>query len=387
MAILTPRKPKRRPGPPKGQGGRPKADADKVREGVRLVVEDDLTCEEAGERVGLGGNTIRRAWKASLAGAEGGAIVVDAPAGGLELVILVGMPASGKSTLCRERFPSHVRLNGDTAGGADLSELAREDLAAGRSVVIDNTNATAEERGPWLALARGHGARTVGVLLETSKADALARNAFREGAARVPDVAIHTIAKKLVPPRVGEGFDALFVARMLVGGGFEVVEGEARLPLTLPEGVAGLVFQRADVAKVASLRAMVTAGGPDGLELGADFVASVALGEECTASEVRALLLEAAAEASLDALPYELAVERSIATAERARKKAESANDWKSMLLCVQHIDRLRFGKREPDPEGLTRAEVLILLRRMVEAVQGIAGAVDALRAALPGDE
>ena len=50
------------------------------------MIEEDLTCEEAGERVGLGGNTIRRAWKASLAGAEGGAVVVDAPAGsGLEV--------------------------------------------------------------------------------------------------------------------------------------------------------------------------------------------------------------------------------------------------------------------------------------------------------------
>lgn len=164
----------------------------------------------------------------------------------------------------------------------------------------------------------------------------------------------------------------------------EEVESEG---LSLPQGVVGLVFHRADPAKVSALRALVTAGGPDGLELGADFVTSVAVGEECSAAEVRALLLEAAAEARLDVLPYELAVERSISRYQRALTKADNANDPKGIVMAQQAIDRLRFGKKEQDPEGLTRAEVLILLRRMVGAVQGIAGAVDALRAALAEDE
>ena len=43
--------------------------------------------------------------------------------------------------------------------------------------------------------------------------ECLARNARREGKARVPDVAIFATAKMLVPPSREEGFDELYRVR------------------------------------------------------------------------------------------------------------------------------------------------------------------------------
>jgi hypothetical protein len=44
--------------------------------------------------------------------------------------------------------------------------------------------------------------------------ECLARNARREGKARVPDVAIYATAKRLVPPTRVEGFDELMCVRL-----------------------------------------------------------------------------------------------------------------------------------------------------------------------------
>jgi hypothetical protein len=53
-------------------------------------------------------------------------------------------------------------------------------------------------------------------------ADCLRRNAGRSGAARVPDVAILSTAKRLQRPNLEEGFDQLWFVSMVEGNGFLV---------------------------------------------------------------------------------------------------------------------------------------------------------------------
>ena len=48
----------------------------------------------------------------------------------------------------------------------------------------------------------------------------MARNERRTGRAKVPKVAIFTCAKRLVPPRLEEGFDELHTVRALDDGRF-----------------------------------------------------------------------------------------------------------------------------------------------------------------------
>ena len=60
-----------------------------------------------------------------------------------EMVVLIGPPASGKSTLCSDYFVGYKRVNQDTLKtfGACI-RYAKSRLAEGSSLVIDNTNAT-----------------------------------------------------------------------------------------------------------------------------------------------------------------------------------------------------------------------------------------------------
>src|SRR5437867_6536341 len=84
-------------------------------------------------------------------------------------------------------------------------------LAAGQSVVVDNTNPSRDVRAPLIALGRRHGARIVGYFFEVDVKTALMRNRQREGKGRVPDVAMFVTRKKLVPPSYDEGFDEIHV--------------------------------------------------------------------------------------------------------------------------------------------------------------------------------
>src|SRR5207237_8665876 len=88
--------------------------------------------------------------------------------------------------------------------------ILAEALSGGESAVVDNTNPTAAERRTIIDMARAHNARVVGYFFDVSTRAAVARNAARTGRERVPNVAIFTVAKRLQPPTIAEGYDELF---------------------------------------------------------------------------------------------------------------------------------------------------------------------------------
>jgi predicted kinase len=134
-----------------------------------------------------------------------------------ECVIFVGLPGSGKTTLYRERFAAtHAHISKDlwphaSRREARQHEFIEQSLAAGRSVVIDNTNPAIAERAAIIAIARADGAKVIGYFFDVPTRTAVARNAERSGRGKVPNVAIFTAAKRLERPTREEGFDELFV--------------------------------------------------------------------------------------------------------------------------------------------------------------------------------
>ena len=135
----------------------------------------------------------------------------------MELIIFVGVQASGKSTWYRNHLAAtHVHVSKDLMPNARDKDAKQLQMIAaalreGKSVAVDNTNPTPAVRAPLIALGRAAGARVVGYLFETVVKEAVVRNRAREGRARVPDVAIYVTSKKLVPPSLEEGFDEVHV--------------------------------------------------------------------------------------------------------------------------------------------------------------------------------
>ena len=128
-------------------------------------------------------------------------------------IVFCGLQGSGKSTFYARRFgDTHVRLNLDM-----LRTRHREDillhacLAAQQPFVADNTNPTPPQRRRYAALARAAGFESVECYwFDTPVPECVARNAARDEAKRVPDLAISGTAKKLVPPTRDEGFDRVW---------------------------------------------------------------------------------------------------------------------------------------------------------------------------------
>lgn len=140
--------------------------------------------------------------------------------GELELVIFMGLQTSGKSTFFHKYFAAtHEHVSKDLMRNnkkpsrrqAQLIELA---LQAGRSVVVDNTNPTLDDRASIIELGKLYGTWIVGYYFESKVSACRDRNQQRLGKARVPDIAIYATIKKLVRPSYAEGFNQLFYVRM-----------------------------------------------------------------------------------------------------------------------------------------------------------------------------
>jgi predicted kinase len=143
-------------------------------------------------------------------------------------VILIGLPASGKTTFYQRRFAAtHRHISKDhwpnaSKKDARQAELIRHALAMGESVVVDNTNPSIADRAQVIAVARELGARVIGYHFTATTREAVGRNRGREGRQRVPDVAIFTKAKRMTVPMVEEGFDELHRVAIREDGEYEV---------------------------------------------------------------------------------------------------------------------------------------------------------------------
>jgi predicted kinase len=137
----------------------------------------------------------------------------------MRLVLLVGLPASGKSTwLAQHQLPAlssdTVRelLTGDATNQSvnrlvfrTLRWLARARAEAGADITyIDSTALTLWERRTWRQLARRHSWPIEAIFFDTPLEECRRRNSNR--ARRVPDDILTQMSHRLVPPSQTEGF-------------------------------------------------------------------------------------------------------------------------------------------------------------------------------------
>lgn len=144
----------------------------------------------------------------------------------MELVLFIGIQATGKSSFYKERFyRTHLRVNYDM-----LKTRHREDLIVQACLesktkfVVDNTNLTRADRARYIVPASNAGFRVVGYFFQSRVADALRRNSNRDEPERVPDKGILGASGRLELPARAEGFDELCFVRLDEPKGFVVEE-------------------------------------------------------------------------------------------------------------------------------------------------------------------
>jgi predicted kinase len=154
----------------------------------------------------------------------------------MDLIMMIGLQASGKSTFARSHFgATHQYVSKDLLGSTSNQahrqrQLIEAALQQGLSVVVDNTNLTIEVRRELINLGRLYEASTIGYYFAMQVKQCLERNRIREGRARVPDMAIFATLKRLTPPSYTEGFTKLYYVLNRGNQSFEVYDWKEKEP-------------------------------------------------------------------------------------------------------------------------------------------------------------
>lgn len=121
----------------------------------------------------------------------------------IQLIILVGFPASGKTTLVKSHLEKidFVSVSRDELGTIPRCvKRAKELLKEGRSVVIDNLNATRDARKMFIF----PGVNTGCIRINKGMLECMSRNENREN--KVPKIVFYKFRKSFEDPSVDEGF-------------------------------------------------------------------------------------------------------------------------------------------------------------------------------------
>jgi bifunctional polynucleotide phosphatase/kinase len=135
----------------------------------------------------------------------------------LEMIIMVGSPASGKSTYVNTYLKQYKRVNQDTLKTkAKCLKTAEAYLKSGESVVIDNTNPSVEARKVYIDLASKYNATIRCVRFDHSMKLAEHNSGYRNFKTNnktdvIPVIVFRVFNKNYVEPTHAEGFDSIDV--------------------------------------------------------------------------------------------------------------------------------------------------------------------------------
>lgn len=144
----------------------------------------------------------------------------------MEVIIFVGIQASGKSGFYRKYFlDTHIRLNLDMLKTRHREQiLLQACLEAKQPFVIDNTNPKISDRHKYIELAKKYKFKIIGYYFEPSLEECKQRNQQRPRKKSVPLVGLLATYKSLTIPSFKEGFDLIYTVQMSTDYSFSIKE-------------------------------------------------------------------------------------------------------------------------------------------------------------------
>jgi atypical dual specificity phosphatase len=141
----------------------------------------------------------------------------------MKVVVLIGIPGSGKSTFARKFFPNFVYVNQDALGDRKACiEAATAALEAGKDVVIDRCNVNKSQRKHWIDLALGYSVDDlIAVSLDVHEEECIARVVSRKehpnlnhetSLEKIREI-VYNFNKSFESPSHDEGFNVLMSVR------------------------------------------------------------------------------------------------------------------------------------------------------------------------------
>ena len=125
-----------------------------------------------------------------------------------ELVIMVGFPGSGKTTLTKnfEKYSNYSILHGDELKTeAKIIKMLNKELENKKSVIIDATNPSIKKRSTFINIAKKYNIYIRIITMSTSMEESMNRNSLRDKP--IPKIAFYMFRKNYEEPALSECVD------------------------------------------------------------------------------------------------------------------------------------------------------------------------------------
>ena len=137
-------------------------------------------------------------------------IIPDIPlSDDLEIIIMMGYPGSGKSTIAKhisDTNDKYVVISGDIHKTIPKMKKASLEYIGNKSIIFDATHSSIKKRLEYINFARKHNYSVKCIHVATSMDISYKRNKYRSNKKQVPRIAYYVYRKYYEEPKEDEGF-------------------------------------------------------------------------------------------------------------------------------------------------------------------------------------
>lgn len=131
-----------------------------------------------------------------------------------QVVIMMGYPGSGKSTIARNicQNENFVHIEGDVyKTSSKMIKVSLEHIKQNKSIVFDATNSSSKKRKEYIDIGKKYNYKIVCIHVSTNIETAYKRNKLRDNEKHVPKIAYSVYSKNFEKPNESEGFTLIVV--------------------------------------------------------------------------------------------------------------------------------------------------------------------------------